>query len=358
MGLISDVVGGITGSDASRAIGRGADQLSAAATEGGDIRSGGFDILSQGALDSADILSKGLLKGGKLRAKGGRKALGFLEDQLSPFAGAFGQDDIAGINALATDPTAQMNFLQNNPLFEALKNQSREATFRTQSAGGALGSSGTDLALQNAFLSQGNDLINQQINRQLPLLQGAQSASTNLGTGGANLLTKIANAKASGVEGSAEALGQGRLNSASALMGGQNALAEAIEAAAQAQATGGIGQANAKAQGAQNIIGGLGALGGQGTGEDGSGGFSIATLGAALGLSDKALKTNIKKLGTHQGLDTYSWTWNSEANDLGLNGDSYGHIAQEVQKVHPELVEMTDCGYLAINYGTDKTVNI
>jgi len=166
---------------------------------------------------------------------------------LSPFANQFGQEDIAGLNALATDSQTQMNFLQNNPLFEALKNQSREATFRTQSAGGALGSSGTDLALQNAFLSQGNSLIDQQINRQMPLLAGAQNASNQLGVGGANLLTQIANAQAGGIEGSAGALAQGGINSA-------NFLGSGLEDSAQALTSGQIGAQNARDAGASNLL--------------------------------------------------------------------------------------------------------
>ena len=71
----------------------------------------------------------------------------------------------------------------------------------------------------------GNDLINQQINRQLPLMQSAQNASTNLAQGGGNLLQAIQNALATGQEGSAQAL-----------------------------ATGKIGEANARSAGAQNII--------------------------------------------------------------------------------------------------------
>ena len=197
MGLVSSVIGGFTGSGAAGA-----------------------------AKAGADILSKASLKGGKLRAKGGEQAFDFLNEQLSPFASAFGGEDIAGLNALATDPNAQVDFLSNNPLFEALKNQSRESTFRTQSAGGALGSSGTDEILQNAFLAQGNDLINQQINRQLPLFQSAQNASTNLGNQGGSLLQSI-----------------------------QNSLANGIEGSAQARATGKIGAANAYGQGAKNIAG-------------------------------------------------------------------------------------------------------
>lgn len=207
MGFLSDFAGAITGSTAASAASRGGRRLAGAITEAGDVR-----------------------------AEGGREAFDFFREQLSPFATAFGGDDIAGLNALATDPQAQMDFLTNNPLFEALKNQARESTFRTQSGKGALGSSATDEILQNAFLTRGNELINNQINRQLPLYQGAQSATTNLATGGA-----------------------------SALSGIKEALAAAIEDSMQAKVTGSIGAANAKSQGIGNILGlGAAAFGGLG----------------------------------------------------------------------------------------------
>lgn len=163
------------------------------------------------------ILAEGAIEGSEIRAQGGREAFDFLNQQLSPFAGAFGSEDIANLNALATDPRAQVDFLTNNPLFEALRGQAREATFRTQSAGGALGSSGTDEILQNQFLALGNDLINQQINRQLPLMQGAQSATTNLATGGGNLLASIQDALARGREDEAQALATGAISEQNAI---------------------------------------------------------------------------------------------------------------------------------------------
>jgi|APSaa5957512535_1039671.scaffolds.fasta_scaffold06613_8 hypothetical protein len=75
------------------------------------------------------------------------------------------------------------------------------------------------------------------------------------------------------------------------------------------------------------------------------------------GFSDKRLKTNIKKIGEHKGLNVYSWTWNDKANKLGLHGDSIGHIAQELQKTKPHLIH--DIGdYIGVDYSTDETVNI
>ena len=201
MGLIRDVVGGITGSTAASAASRGGKQLSKAA-----------------------------LAAAQTRASGGRDAFDFLTNKLDPFIGTT-PADFEGLTNLASNPQAQVDFLTNNPLFDALRGDAREATFRTQSAGGMLGSSGTDEILQNKFLTMGNDLINQQINRQLPLLQSSQSAATNVASGGSDLLMAI-----------------------------KEALAKGDEDSAQALVTGQIGAANAKAAGAGNILGIGGAI--------------------------------------------------------------------------------------------------
>lgn len=66
--------------------------------------------------------------------------------------------------------------------------------------------------------------------------------------------------------------------------------------------------------------------------------------------SDKALKTNIQKVGERFGFNWYRWTWNKAAEALGLGGSAEGVIAQEVEKVRPDLVVEVN-GYKAVHYG-------
>jgi len=66
-------------------------------------------------------------------------------------------------------------------------------------------------------------------------------------------------------------------------------------------------------------------------------------------MSDIRLKENVTKIGEVDGHNWYSWTWNQKAADFGLDGDSEGVIAQEVQKTNPEYIAVND-GYLAVNY--------
>jgi len=45
------------------------------------------------------------------------------------------------------------------------------------------------------------------------------------------------------------------------------------------------------------------------------------------------------------------YEWNDKMEELtGITGNSYGVIAQEVQKEFPEMVHLQDNGYLAVDY--------
>ena len=86
---------------------------------------------------------------------------------------------------------------------------------------------------------------------------------------------------------------------------------------------------------------------------------AAAQAGAAIATSDLRLKKNLTKIGEHKGLGIYSWEWNDKAEEvLGLSGTSVGHIAQEVEDIHPELVHVMNNGYMSMMYNTDKTMSL
>lgn len=69
----------------------------------------------------------------------------------------------------------------------------------------------------------------------------------------------------------------------------------------------------------------------------------------AAQFSDIRLKENIEHKGDKNGHHWYSWTWNREAEKLGLTGDSEGYMAHEVYKTRPEAIGEKD-GYITVNY--------
>ena len=117
-------------------------------------------LTGAGARDAARAgakeLQAGFEEGAEFRVEGGEAGLQALRDRLGSFADAFSPEQIQSLTGLATDPAQQAEFLQGNPFFDALRSGAREDTFRTQSARGGLGGSGTDEILQNKFLSIGN----------------------------------------------------------------------------------------------------------------------------------------------------------------------------------------------------------
>ena len=77
----------------------------------------------------------------------------------------------------------------------------------------------------------------------------------------------------------------------------------------------------------------------------------------AYASSDERLKDNIKPIENPleiiSQISGNTFDWNSEKQNI-YNGKDYGVIAQEIQKVMPELVDTRDNGYLAVKY--DKIV--
>ena len=121
----------------------------------------------------------------------------------------------------------------------------------------------------------------------------------------------------------------------------------------------GFGAEDAYTNAMQNIVAGTGATRGEIAGVDIARaankqniytGLVEAGSQAAMAASDERLKENVVKIGEKNGLNWYSWDWNKLAKGIGLTGSDKGHIAQEVQKVRPDLV-VEQNGYLAVIYG-------
>jgi hypothetical protein len=70
-----------------------------------------------------------------------------------------------------------------------------------------------------------------------------------------------------------------------------------------------------------------------------------------LGLSDTALKENIRKTGTAKnGLGLYQWDWTEEGSKIAKGQRNKGYLAQEVARKYPQAVKVGEDGHLRINY--------
>jgi hypothetical protein len=79
---------------------------------------------------------------------------------------------------------------------------------------------------------------------------------------------------------------------------------------------------------------------------------AVGSTGQALALiSDRRLKTNVRKIGERDGIAFYSWDWNEKARELGAESHpTKGVIAQELAEIHPDLVVTGPHGFQMVNY--------
>jgi hypothetical protein len=109
-----------------------------------------------------------------------------------------------------------------------------------------------------------------------------------------------------------------------------------------------------------SAVSGVPFMGATSTREDKKTGFgdilgAAASMGSAyLGGkgSDARMKTNIKKLGSVNGINIYSWTWNKLAEKFGWHKKynyNVGVLAQEVIHI-PGAVKTDENGFYIVNY--------
>ncbi len=192
-----------------------------------------------------------------------------------------GAQQLPQLNALINDPTAQLNFIQNNPFFKGLADDAQNRLMNVQAAGGRLGTGDTPAFLQNKLLMLGNDLLQQSIGNRM-----------NLGTMGLNASAQTG--------GAMQNIGNNMMN--------------LTTGAGDAFAAGQVGAANARSQGTNNLL-------------------NLALTGAGIFLSDRRFKTDVEVLGKLDcGIPVCSFRY------VGGTDFMVGVMAQDVEKVVPGAV--------------------
>ena len=257
-----------------------------------------FGLQGEAAADAASRQAEDvLLKKQRRSMQETRRATEEAQGFLSPFGGV----GLQGVEqaGFLTDPQAQFDFLQNNPLFQLGLDNANTQTNKFAASRGRLSAGDTLQQLnQNALLTAA------------PLIQGQKQSIGDLLNFGGGVATNQANA----------AIGQG------------STLSNAFE-----------NQGNIIAQGIQ----GRNQIAQDTTANQ----QKTALTAASLFASDPILKENIVKLGTENGFNIYSWDWNSKANKFGLYGSDSGVMASEVKRSNPEAVVIDPDGYMKVNYG-------
>lgn len=247
------------------------------------------DAAAQAALDQQRALSDATLETRRSVAAG--------QSFLEPFGG-LGQSGVDQAGFL-TDPQAQFDFLQNNPLFQLSLDNANTQTMSAAAARGRLSAGDTLQQLSNNVLLASSPLIADQ--------KASIGDLLNVGTGIAQSQANLAIGEGSDISG--------------LIQSGGNVAASAA-----------LAQSNIEQQASENRSNLAGQV------------FSFVA-------SDPLLKENKVEIGEKNGFTIWAWNWNEKAKEVfGLAGQATGVMADEVQAKRPDAVLIQD-GYMTVNYG-------
>lgn len=224
-----------------------------------------------------------------------RMARAEAQEFLAPLGG-LGQEGIEQAGFL-TDPQAQFDFLQDNPLFKLALERADTETKNIAAARGRLSAGDTLQQLS------GNVLLS-----AAPLIAGQKGSIADLINVGAGVAGSQANI----------AIGKG------------TELSGLIQSGGNVAASGLLAQQQIAQQASANRN------------------QLAATVFSFM--SDPRLKENKVVIGEKNGFKIWAWNWNEKAKELfGLTGQDTGVMADEVKEKCPDAIVMRD-GYMAVNY--------
>lgn len=213
-----------------------------------------------------------------------RETLDTIRGDLEPYRN-LGTNNIDTLQGMVNDPQKKLDYVTNNPFFEALAKKSSDTLLNNQATKGKLASGGTAEALQNSLLLLGNSLVNENISQNQNLVNIGENAAAQTG-------------------------------SATSATG--NSVAGLFQDSGNAQAAGLVASANAKTAAAQSSANSL---------------STGAGLYAQYELCDRNAKENIQKVGmTDKGLPLFLFNY---------KGDNKKHVnvmAQDVEEFMPAAV--------------------
>ena len=129
-------------------------------------------------------------------------AFNTMRNDLSPYRDA-GATAVPMLQNFATDPNAQLNYLQSNPLFQASLDVADRETAGRLAAQGRVGTGDQSMQLQQNYLLAGMPLLQAQEQRLTNMAQMGQNAAAQTGTAGLQVAgaggeyaAQIANARA------------------------------------------------------------------------------------------------------------------------------------------------------------------
>jgi hypothetical protein len=243
-----------------------------------------------------------------------------IQKLLAPYVNAgtgalSGQQNLIGLNGNQAQQTA-IDGIQNGSQFQSMLKQGENSILQNASATGGLRGGNTQAALSQYSPTLLNQYIQQQYGNLGGLSSNGQKAAAGVGDAGQNSTNAI-----------------NTINQAST-----NALTGSV-----------IANGNTQANTVNQVVklgGGLyssGALGEFALGSAGTGSGLLGALGSIFSFSDKRLKKDLKRIGTHKlGIGIYEY--------IKLGQREIGVLAQELEKVMPQAVKLHESGYKMVDY--------
>ena len=219
-----------TGKTAAKAAKQAGDiQSDAAISAAGDV--------TQAGQQAQNLIAGSNLQAGRVVGQGGADASAL----LNPF-GQIGQQGVDQAGFL-TDPQAQFDFLQNNPLFQLGLDNANTQTNQFAAARGRLSAGDTLQQLNNNALLTASPLIQQQKKSIGDLLKLGSSTANNQ----ASILQNTADSQAGILQNTG-------VNQANIIQNTAGNAGNLLTGAAAAQAGGLVGAENARSAGLGNIL--------------------------------------------------------------------------------------------------------
>ena len=291
--------------------------------------------------------------------QGGQAAANAMQNTASTQAGLYGQQ--AGLQGQLGQSLANMASQQGQAV-GGLRSQ------LGQLQSGAIGQGAQTLAgMGQNFANMGLGAIGSMAGNlgQAQLGTGQQIAGLRQGTGQqlGGLRMQAGQQVAGQLGGLGQGIAQNQLNLGQQLGGlDQNSIAN-IANLLQSQGESGYNSRMQLAQILANLASGQGTnlsnlqsqIGAaQAGGITGSAQGAQSGIGTVAGLiaafSDIRLKDNVQKVADVDGIGLYSWTWKDKAPVANIAGEkSFGVIAQEIEKTHPQYIGERD-GYMTVDY--------
>lgn len=277
-----------------------------AAIAGGALLGGGMAYSAKKAKKAGRQASEAAIQASETEAQAQREALEYLKDinKLPQELREQSLTKLGGLYGLEGDGYgAQQELIDRSirsPLYQEIMgglDVGEEAILRNAAATGGLRSGNVSYNLADYNTRLQNEALLQSYNQQLQGLQGLAGLSTN-----------------------------------------ENQIAQLISGIGGTLASGQTASAQARQVGTQNMLSNI----------MGIGNLGIAAYGAGM-FSDRRLKKNVKAIGKIRGFNWCSFEWNSIAEKLGLNGKTYGIMADEVYEKAPYAVTLKD-GFMYVLY--------